>query len=186
MPKRNRNTNPDQATNPIKKQYGDKPQDLFTRANAGNVTGSQANAFKQRQDKKKKDAAPKAPVVDTRSELEIKFEEYAEFLKDKAALTKRETKLKTYFTAKLLELEEKEKKNGANLYNEKKTAYFKNSITKVYEFPDTIQIEENKIQKQLDLLKNDKERAKIDGTANVVKIKKAMKYYEPKAKGDEE
>ena len=62
---------------------------------------------------------------------------------------------------------------------------FKNSITKVYEFPDEIQIEENKIQKQLDLLKNDKERAKIDGTANVVKIKKAMKYYEPKAKGDE-
>ena len=181
MPNRNKNKNP------IQKKLGSNNQKLPTVAKAGTVKGSKAEAFKQRQARKNKpETAPKAPVVDTRSELEIKFEEYAEFLKDKAALTKRETKLKTYFTAKLLELEEKEKKNGANLYNEKKTAYFKNSITKVYEFPDEIQIEENKIQKQLDLLKNDKERAKIDGTANVVKIKKAMKYYEPKAKGDEE
>ena len=177
-----------QNKNRIKKELGSNKQKLATRAGAGSVKGSKRGKPSPNRGKPAptRPAAPKAPVVDARSELEIKFEEYAEFLKDKAALTKRETKLKTYFTAKLLELEEKEKKNGANLYNEKKTAYFKNSITKVYEFPDTIQIEENKIQKQLDLLKNDKERAKIDGTANVVKIKKAMKYYEPKAKGDEE
>ena len=176
-----------QNKNRIKKELGSNKQKLATRAGAGSVKGSKRGKHSPNRGKPAptRPAAPKAPVVDTRNELEIKFEEYAEFLKDKAALTKRETKLKTYFTAKLLELEEKEKKNGANLYNEKKTAYFKNSITKVYEFPDEIQIEENKIQKQLDLLKNDKERAKIDGTANVVKIKKAMKYYEPKAKGDE-
>ena len=182
MPKRNRNKNTDQATNPIKKQYGDKPQDLFTRANAGNVTGSQANAFKQRQDKKKKDAAPKAPVVDTRSELEIKFEEYAEFLKDKDALDKRETKLRTYFIEKLEKLEDKEG-DGSNLYNEKKTAYFKNTLTKVYKFPDAIQVEENKIKHASKLLKNDKDRAKLDGSADLCDIKKAMKYYEPKEKG---
>ena len=174
-----------QNKNRIKKELGSNKQKLATRAGAGSVTGSKRGKHSPNRGKPAptRPAAPKAPVVDTRSELEIKFEEYAEFLKDKAALTKRETKLKTYFTAKLLELEEKEKKNGANLYNEKKTAYFKNTLTKVYKFPDAIQVEENKIKHASKLLKNDKDRAKLDGSADLCDIKKAMKYYEPKAKG---
>ncbi len=176
-----------QNKNRIKKELGSNKQKLATRAGAGSVKGSKRGKHSPNRGKAapSRTAAPKAPVVDTRSELEIKFEEYTEFLKDKAALTKREKKLKTYFTSQLLQLEDKDG-DGSNLYNEKKTAYFKNTLTKVYEFPDAIQIEENKIQQQLDLLKNDKERAKLDKTAKLVKIKKAMKYYEPKAKGDEE
>ena len=157
-----------QNKNRIKKELGSNKQKLATRAGAGSVKGSKRSQHSPNRGKPapSRTAAPKAPVVDTRSELEIKFEEYTEFLKDKAALDERETKLKTYFIEKLEKLEAKEG-NGSNLYNEKKTAYFKNSITKVYEFPDTIQIEENKIQKQLDLLKNDKDRAKLDGSADI-------------------
>tara|TARA_Y100001938_G_C7856613_1_gene313489 strand:+ start:64 stop:606 length:543 start_codon:yes stop_codon:yes gene_type:complete len=177
MPNRNKNKNP------IQKKLGSNNQKLPTVAKAGTVKGSKAEAFKQRQARKNNaEIAPKAPVVDTRSELEIKFEEYAEFLKDKDALDKRETKLKTYFIEKLEKLEDKEG-NGANLYNEKKTAYFKNTLTKVYKFPDAIQVEENKIKHASKLLKNDKDRAKLDGSADLCDIKKAMKYYEPKAKG---
>ena len=179
MPNRNKNKNP------IQKKLGKNNQNLPTVAKAGTVKGSKAEAFKQRQARKSNaETAPKV-VVDTRSELEIKFEEYAEFLKDKDALDKRETKLKTYFIEKLEKLEGKEG-NGANLYNEKKTAYFKNTLTKVYKFPDAIQVEENKIKHASKLLKNDKDRAKLDGSADLCDIKKAMKYYEPKAKGDEE
>ena len=177
MPNRNKNKNP------IQKKLGKNNQNLPTVAQAGTVKGSKAAAFKQRQARKNNaENAPKAPVVDTRSELEIKFEEYAEFLKDKDALDKRETKLKAYFIEKLEKLEDKEG-NGANLYNEKKTAYFKNTLTNVYKFPDAIQVEENRIKHASKLLKNDKDRAKLDGSADLCDIKKAMKYYEPKAKG---
>ena len=170
--------------NRIKKELGSNKQKLATRAGAGSVKGSKRGQHSPNQGKPAptRTAAPKAPVVDTRSELEIKFEEYTAFLKDKAALDERETKLKTYFIEKLEKLESKEG-NGSNLYNEKKTAYFKNSLTNVYKFPDAIQVEENKIKHASKLLKNDKDRAKLDGSADICDIKKAMKYYEPKAKG---
>ena len=173
-----------QNKNRIKKELGSNKQKLATRAGAGSVKGSKRGQHSPNQGKPAptRTAAPKAPVVDTRSELEIKFEEYAEFLKDKDALDKRETKLRTYFIEKLEKLEDKEG-DGSNLYNEKKTAYFKNTLTKVYKFPDAIQVEENKIKHASKLLKNDKDRAKLDGSADLCDIKKAMKYYEPKAKG---
>ena len=173
-----------QNKNRIKKELGSNKQKLATRAGAGSVKGSKRSQHSPNRGKPapSRAAAPKAPVVDTRSELEIKFEEYTEFLKDKAALDERETKLKTYFIEKLEKLEAKEG-NGSNLYNEKKTAYFKNSLTNVYKFPDAIQVEENKIKHASKLLKNDKDRAKLDGSADLCDIKKAMKYYEPKEKG---
>ena len=173
-----------QNKNRIKKELGSNKSKLGTQAGAGSVKGSKRGKHSPNRGKPapSRAAAPKAPVVDTRSELEIKFEEYAEFLKDKEALDERETKLKTYFIEKLEKLEDKEG-NGANLYNEKKTAYFKNSLTNVYKFPDAIQVEENKIKHASKLLKNDKDRAKLDGSADLCDIKKAMKYYEPKAKG---
>ena len=173
-----------QNKNRIEKKLGNNKPKLGTQAGAGSVKGSKRGQHSPNRGKPapSRAAAPKAPVVDTRSELEIKFEEYAEFLKDKDALDKRETKLKTYFIEKLEKLEDKEG-NGANLYNEKKTAYFKNTLTKVYKFPDAIQVEENKIKHASKLLKNDKDRAKLDGSADLCDIKKAMKYYEPKAKG---
>ena len=173
-----------QNKNRIKKELGSNKQKLATRAGAGSVKGSKRSQHSPNRGKPapSRTAAPKAPVVDTRSELEIKFEEYAEFLQDKDALDKRETKLRTYFIEKLEKLEDKEG-DGSNLYNEKKTAYFKNTLTKVYKFPDAIQVEENKIKHASKLLKNDKDRAKLDGSADLCDIKKAMKYYEPKEKG---